>query len=151
MKITDQNNKAKDRSHIEFPDIRVNSLLRQTGGNFMKNIKNILFLSVTMTLFSFGKIQADGGAGTVGGLTLLEPAGARPASMGEAFTAATNDISAMNYNAASLKSLESGQANFTYQKGLADDSYGHFMIGAPIQQGTLRLSLDDHNPGSIQV
>src|SRR5437879_12492837 len=93
MKITDQNNKAKDRSHIEFPDIRVNSLLRQTGGNFMKNIKNILFLSVTMTLFSFGKIQAEGGAGTFGGITLLDAGGARPDSRRSTITAATNDLS----------------------------------------------------------
>ena len=72
----------------------------------------------------------------MGGLSLLEPTGARAASLGEAFSAMTNDITAFGYNPASLGSLETGQASFMYEKGLAEDSYGHFLIGTPSQKGS---------------
>src|SRR5690242_13966416 len=111
MERTDQNNKGKNESHIEIPGHRVKLLVRQSGGIFMKSFKNILSLMVAIIIITVGKVQA-GGTGTSGGLTLLEPSGARPAALGEAFTAATNDIAGFDYNPASLKSLESGQASF---------------------------------------
>jgi len=69
------------------------------------------------------------GNGTSAANTLLNPASARPAALGEAFTAMQDDISAMDYNPASVKSLSSGQASFFYQKGLTDDAHGNFLIG----------------------
>ena len=151
MKSTDQNNKAKDESHIEFPWHRDHSLVRQSGGRFMKNMKNILIFGATITLISVGNIFADGGAGTVGGLSFTEPAGARAASLGEAFTAATNDVTALHYNPSSLGSLQSGQASFMYQKGLADDAYGRFIIGSPSKLGNWGLSLGYYNSGAIAL
>ena len=137
-----------DTSHIEIPCDRVKTLLRQTGDKIMKNIKSALSLILT---FVFVGTAAAKGAGTVGALSLLEPTGARPAAMGEAFTAAQNDISAFGYNPASLKSLDNGQASFMYQKGIAEDSYGHFAIGAPMRNGSLGLSLGYYNAGNFEL
>src|SRR5687767_928652 len=77
-----------------------------------------------------GTLHAKG-TGTSGGLTLIESPSARASSMGEAFSAMTNDISAFGYNPASLQSLEHGQASFMYQQGLVEDAFGQFMIGGP--------------------
>src|SRR5262249_42958162 len=55
------------------------------------------------------------------------------------------------YNPASLKTLKTGQASFLYQKGLVEDSYGHFMIGSPMRNGSLGLSVGYYNGGSIDL
>ena len=116
----------------------------------MKNFKYIV-ISVFLTLLGAHNVVAGGGAGTAGGLSFLEPPGARPAAMGEAFTAVTNDLSAFGYNPASLQSLQSGQAAFMYQKGMADDAYGHFMIGGPMKSGSLGLAVGYYNAGSMDL
>ena len=115
----------------------------------MKFVKQTLSVLSTIGLF-VGFVQAKG-VGTSGGLTLLEAYGARPAALGEAYTAATNDIAAMGYNPASLKSLETGHGSFMYQKGLAEDAYGHFMVGAPTRLGHLGLSIGYYNGGEIEL
>jgi len=116
----------------------------------MKNIRLLTFTIFT-TLMTTGAVLAGGGAGTVGGLTLLEPFGARPAALGEAFSAVTNDLSAFGYNPASLKSLERGQASFMYQKGMAEDSYGQFSIGGPLKRSGLGLSVGYYDAGSMDL
>lgn len=90
-------------------------------------------------------------AGVSGGLTLIEAPGARAAALGEAFSAASDDISAMGYNPSSLKSLKSGQASFLYQKGLAEDAYGQFMIGTPSSKGAFGMSVGYYNAGTIDL
>src|SRR5258706_3901527 len=94
-----------DLCHIELSTQSKNIGLRQNGGRFMKTSKFAMTLLITSLLASIG---FAGGAGTSGGLTLIESYGARPSSLGEAFSAVTNDLSAFGYNPASLKSLESG-------------------------------------------
>ncbi len=148
-----KNRKAKesermDGSHIEFTGNKVKNLLRQTGDKIMKNMRCLLSLLVVS---AFAGNAAAKGAGTVGALTLLEPSGARPAALGEAFSAAENDIAAFGYNPASLNSLENGQASFMYQKGLAEDSYGHFAIGAPMKNGGFGLSIGYYNGGDFEL
>ena len=108
------------------------------------------FLSLMISSLSLGYAQAKG-AGTVGGLILEEPAGADAAALGEAFTAKTDAISAFSYNPASLGSLKTGQASFMYEKGLADDAYGHFMLGSPSKIGHLGLSVGYYDAGKFNL
>ncbi len=95
--------------------------------------------------------QAGNGNGTTAGLTLLESPSARAFSLGESLVAGSNDIAALGYNPASLSSMKTGQASFLYQKGLVDDSYGHFMIGAPSRHGGIGLSVGYYNGGTFDM
>src|SRR4051812_34477585 len=90
-----------------------NRLNKKTIDQTLKSLLIIVLASLAIVPSAHAK-----GAGTSGGLTLLEPFGARPAALGEAFSAATNDIAAFGYNPASLRSLNTGQASFMYQNGL---------------------------------
>ncbi len=92
-----------------------------------------------------------GGPGTSGAMTLMEAPGARPMALGEAFSACEDDISGFGYNPASLQSLKSGQASFFYRTGMADDSYGRFMIGSPIKDSSLGLSVGYFDGGKIDL
>ncbi len=108
----------------------------------------IIFASLSTALL----IPAHaGGPGTSGGMTLMESAAARPMSLGEAFSASMDDISGFAYNPSSLGSLKSSQASFVYRSGMADDSFGQFMIGSPLKSGGLGLSVGYFNGGKIDL
>jgi hypothetical protein len=83
--------------------------------------------------------------------TLLETPNARPAALSDAYSAASNDVSAFAYNPASLKTLSSGQASFMYEKGLAQDSFGQFLIGAPIKKVGVGFAVGYYNGGDITL
>src|SRR5262245_55480348 len=104
-----------------------------------------LVLGMNLSLYA-------GSPGVSGGLTLAETPSARPASLAEAYSAMTNDVAAFPYNAASLKSLDRVQAFFMYQKGLAEDAYGHFLVGLKTKGGRgLGLSVGYYDAGSIEL
>ncbi len=108
-------------------------------------------IAALMVLAGFSSSLWAKGAGTSGGLTLIETSGARSAAMGEAFSAMSNELCAMNYNPASLGTLKTGQASFMYQKGLVEDSYGQFIIGAPRKNGAWGLQVGYYNGGDMEV
>jgi hypothetical protein len=85
------------------------------------------------------------------GPTLLETPNARPAALGEAFSAQTDDAAAFAYNPASLESLSSSHASFMYQKGIAEDAYGQFQFGTPTKKGGFGLSVGYYNGGDITL
>lgn len=116
----------------------------------MKASKVTSFLTLVLTTIGISTLYA-GGVGTSGGLTLLEASGARASSLGEAFTGMNNDIAAFGYNPASLSTLSSGQASFLYEKGMAEDSYGQFMIGSPMKKSAMGLSVGYYNGGTIDL
>lgn len=91
------------------------------------------------------------GAGTSGGITLLEAPSARAASLGEAFSAVSDDIVAFHYNPSALQSLTEGRASLLYQRGLADDAYGQFAVGNPTRYGGFGLSVGYYNAGDIAL
>lgn len=105
---------------------------------------------VFLSLLSSRPLLA-GGPGTSGGLTLLEAPGARPAALGEAYSAVTDDIAAFAYNPSMLRSLKSGQASFLYQKGLVDDSYSQLMIGSPWRRMGVGLSVGRYDGGNFHL
>lgn len=111
----------------------------------MKKILILLFFVIC------GLMAAD--AQTEAGLTLLEATGARPAALSEAYTAVSNDITAFGYNPASLSTLNTGQASFSFQQGLLDDSYGQFLLGLPLKNKTqgLGLSVAYYDGGDIEL
>lgn len=98
----------------------------------------LLILSPTV---SFGGFTA--------GTILIDTPNARPAALGEAFTAASDDISAFSFNPASLSTLRSGHASFMYQRGLVEDSYGQFMLGAPSKNRGMGLAVSYYNGGNF--
>lgn len=113
-------------------------------------MNKITTLIILLALSGASSVYAKG-AGTSGGLTLIEATSARASSLGEAYSAMTDDIAAFGYNPASLGSMQSGQAAFLYQQGLVDDSYGHFMIGGPSRKGSIGLSLGYYNGGEMEL
>lgn len=117
----------------------------------MTNIRQNLNNGLAALLLTIAIASQAIAAGTSGGLTLMEAPGARAAALGEAFSAVSDDVSAMGYNPASLKSLKSGQASFLYQQGLVEDSYGQFMIGTPTKGGSLGMSVGYYNGGTIDL
>lgn len=76
-----------------------------------------------------GPLPAFASAGASGGLTLLEAPGARAASLGEAFSAVTDDVTAAAYNPAALATLTRPQTSVSYESGLVDDTFGRIDAG----------------------
>ncbi|MBV9080261.1 MAG: PorV/PorQ family protein, partial [Elusimicrobia bacterium] len=107
-------------------------------------------LIALLSLFAFSQAHARG-AGTSGGLTLLEAPGARASSLGEAFSAMSDDVSAFAYNPSTLRSLQTGQASFLYQKGLMDDAYSQLMLGSPWHRMGLGMSVGYYNGGNFKM
>ncbi|OVE76095.1 hypothetical protein BVX98_06345 [bacterium F11] len=95
-----------------------------------------------------GSLQAK--SQTEGALSLLEASGARPAALGEAFSAVPNDVSAFAYNPASLASLQENHVSFLFQRGISDDSFGQFAFGIPLnQESGLGFSIGYYDGGDI--
>ncbi len=116
-------------------------------------MRNGVIASVFMVVFNFtcSSPSLANGAGTSSGLTLLEPSSARAASLGEAFSAMSKDVSAMTYNPASLGTLQSGQASFMYQKGMMEDTFGQLLFGAPTAKGGWGLLLGYYTAGTMDI
>lgn len=112
-------------------------------------MKKSLNLVSFLTLFLASPIFANG-LGQSSGLFLLDPTHARVAALGEAFTATTDDISAMQYNPATLRSLVSGQTSLFYEKGILDDSSAFIQAGFPIKKGGLGISFGAYNGGRFE-
>src|SRR5262245_32900921 len=113
-----------------------------------ENMKRAFFghiFSAVLCAFLF-PIAAHAGKSS-GALTLLENSDAKYAALGDAGTGAANDIAVMNFNPAGINTLTSGQASFLYQKGLTEDAYGRFIIGAPTKNGAMGLSVGYYNAG----
>lgn len=84
-------------------------------------------------------------------LTLLEAPNARPAAMGEAFSAVSEDISAFSYNPATLNTLTKKQMSVLYKKGLNNDGYGNIQFGIPSEKRTLGFSVSYYNGGRVNA
>jgi hypothetical protein len=67
-----------------------------------------------LVVFSLGQLKAA--VRTEAALSLLEAPTARPAALGEALTAATDDVAAFSYNPAALATLQKGHAAFLYHR-----------------------------------
>ncbi len=111
----------------------------------IKTLTKVILLSSVAII---SRAEASTAKGTS---SFLNPSSARAAAMGEAFTGATNDISALSYNPASLETLQNKHLSLMYEKGLADDSYGQFMFGMPQSHGSLGISFGYYNGGDMSI
>src|SRR5262245_25620697 len=102
-----------------------------------RTMKKAILIQFFLLLLSPVAMAAENAAG----LSLTETAGARPSALGEAMSAAQDDIAASHYNPATLRSLSSGQAMFSYQNGVIGDSFGRFMAGIPARLAAIGLSV----------
>lgn len=114
----------------------------------MKLLKTLMVLILVMAT---SQSSWAGAPKTSAGLTLLEAPSARPAALGEAYSAVSDDIAGLAYNPASLAGLSGGQASFYFKKGLIDDSYGQLQAGKPFGFGTLGVSLGYYNGGDLAL
>jgi len=72
--------------------------------------------------------------GQQAGSFLLIASGARPASMGEAFTGLADDVTAMSWNPAGLTSLRGLETCLSYTDWFADTSFSNVAIACPIAE-----------------
>ncbi len=79
-----------------------------------------------------------------GGPTLVEPAGARQAGMGEMFGALSGDVNALHYNPAGLADLAAPQVSSMVTSGLFESRNAYLAAGIPMSwlgQGALAVSV----------
>ncbi|OQA91650.1 MAG: hypothetical protein BWY26_00788 [Elusimicrobia bacterium ADurb.Bin231] len=115
-------------------------------------LKNIL-LYLFVLLFAVCIPAADllTGAGVTGGSTLLQPFGARPSGMGEAFTAVKGDLTGIFYNPAAIYGIRNQQISVQYSRGLISDTFGSVFWGKPFKFGVLGASVLYYNAGDIDL
>jgi long-subunit fatty acid transport protein len=107
---------------------------------------------ILVYLFSFGCLFAQSKVGSTAAPFLNVAIGARPISMGGAFSATANDVSALYWNPAGVSRIEGNEALFSYSNWFADISYN--WSGAAINMGdmgTLGLSVTYLDYGEMEV
>lgn len=105
-----------------------------------------IFLITVLTTGLWAK-----GAGTSGAIILEQPVGARACGMAEAYTAVRGEIGVLHYNPAGLISLSHREASFSYQRGLADDSFMSLLYGQPIGVGVIGGAFSYYTVGDIEL
>jgi len=115
----------------------------------MKNYSLIL-TALLLTVLGFPSKGLAKGK-TSAGLTLLGPQGARAAALAEAYSAASNDISALGFNPSLLSTLQTGQASFLLKRDVFDSTFGLFHIGRPLKNGGVGMSIGYFDGDSIHV
>lgn len=106
----------------------------------------ILFLVSLSCLFGQSKV------GSTAAPFLNVAIGARPISMGGAFTATANDVSALYWNPAGIARIAGNEAMFTYSNWFADINYN--WSGATLNlegMGTVGLSVTYLDYGSMEI
>lgn len=111
--------------------------------------KTTLFLMVMMIISSL--IHEVRGAGESGGISMLDHGSARASGLAEAYSAATDDITAMQFNPASLPTLSSNEASFFYEKGLEGQSKGRIHLGMPHTKWSTGLAVGYFDGGSFEM
>jgi len=113
-------------------------------------VKKILILSIFLVVVLASGLWAKG-AGTSGAIVLEQPVGARASGMAEAYTAVGGEIGVLHYNPAGLISLSTKEASFTYQRGLADDSFMSLLYGQPTRLGVFAGAFSYYTAGNIEL
>lgn len=93
-----------------------------------------------MLVFTGDKVFSAGNIGTSGADFLELGIGARPLSMGEAFTAEINDINSIYYNPAGLGSLKYPLLSIQHQELILDSRLEHFAVALPMYGGCAAFS-----------
>ncbi len=104
----------------------------------------IMALPVLFASFSTGFA-----AGKTAAAFLNIGVGAKPAAMGEAYTAVTGDLISVHWNPAGISSLVKPELNFTHSLWFEDISYSNFTGGIPAMGGYAAISISRLSAGPI--
>ncbi|KAB2908529.1 MAG: PorV/PorQ family protein [Ignavibacteriales bacterium] len=114
--------------------------------------KRIFTLVIFILSASTVLLNAQSKSGTtVGQFLKIEPS-ARNSALGNAGTALFGEATSLFYNPASLGRLQKVDAQFTYNKWLADINYNYAVAAVPLQGiGTVALQMTSLNSGEMIV
>ncbi len=115
--------------------------------------KNYIFISVLLVAFACAiNAYAITNVGTAGAQFLKIGPGARADSLGGAFSALGNDVTAIYWNPAGLAQLETTGFSVTHTNWIAD-TYFHFLaIGIPLKKvGSIGCSVTSLTMGSMEI
>ena len=87
------------------------------------------------------RVWAASGSSQTAQQTQLISLGARPAGMGEAYTAVADDAQAITYNPAGLIQLSNSNFSLMYAKWFADTTVGSGAYATPLGNGTAGIGL----------
>jgi len=107
---------------------------------------------ILIFLISFGCFFAQSKVGSTAAPFLNVAIGARPISMGGAFSATADDVSALYWNPAGVSRIQGSEALFSYSNWFADISYN--WSGAALNlggMGTLGLSVTYLDYGEMEI
>lgn len=98
----------------------------------------LLFLCIIIIIFTFNAhLSADGTVGTSGADFLEIGTGARPLGMGEAFSAAVEDVHSIYYNPAGIATLKYPVLSFLHQELIMDSRFENISFAMPFYYGFL--------------
>jgi hypothetical protein len=131
--------------------VRHNSWFLPKWANCSRIVLVGLLLLCTAVAWLPSDVRAQAKVGTTGAQFLELGVSARAMGMAEAFTAVTDDISAVYYNPAGLTSLYGREVSMTYIDMPADVGYGFFGAGMPLEAigGVLGVSLYGLSSGEM--
>lgn len=124
-------------------------------GKAVKNHRAVVtFVAFLAFLASLAAPSAQGaGVGTTAANFLSIGLGARPAAMGFAFAAVSDDLNAIQYNPAGLGLMKGHNVAFTYLSYIQDVNYGWMAYSLPLElasPGTLGISFGYLTLGGIE-
>lgn len=107
---------------------------------------------IIIYLFTLGCLFAQSKVGSTSAPFLNIAIGARPISMGGAFSATANDVSALYWNPAGVARLEGSEAMFSYSKWFADINYNWSGVALNMGGlGTVGLSVTYLDYGEMEI
>ncbi len=106
----------------------------------LKHRLPLILLAACIVIYSSVPGSAAGTAGTSGADFLELGVGSRPLGMGEAFTAATDDINSIYYNPAGLGTLKFPMLQVMHQELILDSRFENVSASFPLLGGHMGLS-----------
>jgi hypothetical protein len=125
------------------------SAKRKSSGNSKLAVPGLFVLALIAGFLLGGAAQAA--PITSGADFLLNPVGARPDGMGEAYSAVANDLYALSFNPAGLAGIRQTQVGYGREEFVAGVHYDFFGVGAPVDGlgvlslGYIGLGIDPFN------
>ncbi len=111
----------------------------------MRNFKTI----IALTTAALSTVMMAEAAGTSAAQFLKMGAGARAASMGNAYTAVADDVTAGYWNPAGLSQITESQISVMHNEGLVDTKYEYFAAATRMQKAAIGVNIYSMNYGSI--
>ena len=123
--------------------------VKRSGVQRMLGAISLLAVFVLFTLHTSRSTAFASDAGSTTGELLKIPVGARAIAMGEAYTAAANDSSALQWNPAGLSFAEHKEASFMHSSLIEGVHYEHLGFASPGDNYSYGLSMSYLGYGDI--